>query len=219
MHVDFLWIWPYAANQCTITWMFSNEWNVLLTWLCQAWGHDILAPRLFHSLRAQPSRQAIWLHSAFPAQSLATDMRRLFLFNVATVVLPILRKKFFLIGEESDDCHRIKRALYIGIKRLWFPVTNSIQLLKTCDKIMAVQGTFNDLWKKCHYSDVIMSAMLSQITGVSIVYSTVCSCADQRKHQSFASLAFVREIHRWLVNSPHKEPVTRKMFPLDDVIM
>ena len=49
--------------------------------------------------------------------------------------------------------------------------------------------------------------------------STVCSGADQRKHQSSASLAFVRGIHRWPVNSPHKGPVTRKMFPFDDVIM
>ena len=47
----------------------------------------------------------------------------------------------------------------------------------------------------------------------------VCSCADQRKHQSSASLAFVRGILRWPVNSPHKWPVTRKMFPFDDVIM
>ena len=41
----------------------------------------------------------------------------------------------------------------------------------------------------------------------------------KEKNQSFASLAFVRGIHRWPVNSPHKGPVTRKMFPLDDVIM
>ena len=60
-----------------------------------------------------------------------------------------------------------------------------------------------------------MSAMASQITDVSIIYSTVCSGADQRKHQSFASLAFVRGIHRWPVNSPHKEPVTWKMFLVD----
>ena len=64
-----------------------------------------------------------------------------------------------------------------------------------------------------HYGDVIMSAMASQITGVAIVYSTVCSGADQRKHQSSASLAFVRGIHRWPAISPHKGPVTRKMFP------
>ena len=62
------------------------------------------------------------------------------------------------------------------------------------------------------YSDVTMGAF--QITIVSIVYSTVCSGADQRKHQSSASLAFVRGIHRWPVNSPHKGPVTQKCFHL-----
>ena len=70
---------------------------------------------------------------------------------------------------------------------------------------------------RIHYSDVIM--MVSQITGDSIVYSSVCSGADQRKHQSSASLSFVRRIHQWPVNSPHKGPVTRKIFPYDDVIM
>ena len=61
-----------------------------------------------------------------------------------------------------------------------------------------------------HYNDVIMSSMASQIPSLTIVYSTVYSCADQRKHQSFASLAFVWGIHRWPVNSPHKGPVTWK---------
>ena len=70
-----------------------------------------------------------------------------------------------------------------------------------------------------HYCEVIMGAMTSQITSLTIVYSIVHSVADQRKHQSSASLAFVQGIHRWPVNSPHKWPVTRKMFPLDDVIM
>ena len=70
-----------------------------------------------------------------------------------------------------------------------------------------------------HYSEVIMSAMASQITGVLIVCLNVCSSADRRKHQSSMSLAFVRGMHRWQVNSPHKGPVTRKMFPFDDVIM
>ena len=70
-----------------------------------------------------------------------------------------------------------------------------------------------------HYCDVMMCAMASQITSLTIVYSTVHSGADQRKHQSSASLAFVRGIHRSPVNSPHKWPVTRKMLPFDDVIM
>ena len=70
-----------------------------------------------------------------------------------------------------------------------------------------------------HYDDVIMGAITSQITSLTIVYSTVYSHADQRKHQSSASLVFVRGIHRGPMNSPHKWPVTRKMFPFDDVIM
>ena len=70
-----------------------------------------------------------------------------------------------------------------------------------------------------HYSDIIMSVMVAQITSLMIVCSTVYSGTDQRKHQSSASLAFVRGIHQWLVNSPYKRPITWKMFPLDDVIM
>ena len=42
---------------------------------------------------------------------------------------------------------------------------------------------------------------------------------DQRKLQSSTSLAFMRGIHRWPVNSMHKGPVTRKMCPFDDIIM
>ena len=66
-----------------------------------------------------------------------------------------------------------------------------------------------------HYSDVITGTMASQITSLTIVYSTVQSGTHQRKRQSSASLAFVRGIHR----SPHKRPVMRKMFPFDDVII
>ena len=64
-----------------------------------------------------------------------------------------------------------------------------------------------------------MDTMASQITSLAIVYSIVYSGADQRKHQSSASLAFVGGIHWWLGNSPRKWPVTRKLFPFDDVIM
>ena len=81
----------------------------------------------------------------------------------------------------------------------------------------AIDTALSICWN--HYSDVTMGAMASQITSLEIVYSTVCSCADQRKHQSSVSLAFVRWIHRWPVNSPQKGPVARKMFPFDDIIM
>ena len=70
-----------------------------------------------------------------------------------------------------------------------------------------------------HYDNLIRGAIASQITSLTIVYSAVYSGADQSKHQSSASLAFVWGIHREPVNSPHKWPVTRKMFPFDDVIM
>ena len=83
-----------------------------------------------------------------------------------------------------------------------------------CNKANLILTTNNN-----HYDDVIMDSIASQITSLTIVYSTFHSGADQSKHQSSASLAFVWEIQRWPVNFPHKWPVTRKMFPFDDVIM
>ena len=68
----------------------------------------------------------------------------------------------------------------------------------------------------CHYSDVIMSAMVSQFTSLIIVNSTVYT---SKKNQSSASMAFVWGIHRGPANSPHKWPVTRKMFPFDDHVI
>ena len=70
-----------------------------------------------------------------------------------------------------------------------------------------------------HFGDITMGAIASQITSLAIVCSTVYSDEDQRKLKKSASLAFVWGIHRGPVNSPHKWPVTRKMFPFDDVIM
>ena len=69
------------------------------------------------------------------------------------------------------------------------------------------------------FSDVIIGTMASQITSFTIVYSIIYQGADQRKHQISASLAFVRGIHRSPVNSLYKWTVTRKMFPLNDVII
>ena len=70
-----------------------------------------------------------------------------------------------------------------------------------------------------HNNDVILSAMASQITSSTIVCSSGYSSADQRKHQSSAALAFVQRIQWRPVNSPHKGPATRKIFPFDDVII
>ena len=69
------------------------------------------------------------------------------------------------------------------------------------------------------FSDIMTSAMASQIISIWIVFSTGCSGTDHRKHQSSTSLALVRGIHWWPVDSPHKGPVTWKMFPFDDFLM
>ena len=91
-------------------------------------------------------------------------------------------------------------------------------------KIVQEISIYTNVYRYClvesvkHYSDIIMSMMASQITSLTSVYPIVYSGADQRKHQSSASLAFVR----WPVNSPntpHKGPVMRILFPFDDVIM
>ena len=70
--------------------------------------------------------------------------------------------------------------------------------------------------KAVHFSDVIMGGMASHITSLTIVFSIVFFF---RKHESSASLSFVQGFHRWLVNSPHKGPVTRKLLPCHDIIM
>ena len=94
----------------------------------------------------------------------------------------------------------------------WLPVIASLQH-PSADHTMGT-GKWH-IWLQWRH----MNTIASQISSLTIVYSTVYSGADQRKHQSSASLAFVRGIHRWPVNSPHKGPVTRKMLPFDDVIM
>ena len=63
-----------------------------------------------------------------------------------------------------------------------------------------------------------MGTIASQITSLTIVYSTVYSDADQRKTKLRVT-GLCAGIHRGTVNSPHKWPVTLKMFPFDDVIM
>ena len=95
-------------------------------------------------------------------------------------------------------------------------VTHSIVTLPAMWKHLF---SLNPCFVQYHYNDVIMRAMASQTTWVPIVYSTVCSGADQRKHQCSASLAFACEEtgDRWITLT--KGPVTPKMFPFDDVIM
>ena len=95
------------------------------------------------------------------------------------------------------------------------PTGRNLAMSYTLEMIIPSKGRLYSM----HYSDIIMSYTASQITGISIVCSAIFSGADQRKHQISTSLAFVWGIHRWLNNSPHKGPITWKMFPFDNVIM
>ena len=100
------------------------------------------------------------------------------------------------------------------------PTVHFMTVYKTCNpKPKIIMFSRFSGRPSAHYNDVLMGTMASQITSLTIVYSIIYLGVDQRKHQSSASLAFVWGIHRWPVNSPHKWPVTRKMFPFDDVIM
>ena len=96
----------------------------------------------------------------------------------------------------------------------WYFLPHKMQLsgsFKT--PFFIIENAFKNLSDKKikYYSDNIMGAMASQITCLTIVYSIVYTGAEQRKHHSSVSLAFVQGIH-WRL-------VTRKMFPFDDVIM
>ena len=70
-----------------------------------------------------------------------------------------------------------------------------------------------------HYTDVILSVMASQITGVSIVCFTVCSGADQRKTQTLHVTGLCEGNLPVTYGFPSQRPSDAKMFPLDDVIM
>ena len=100
------------------------------------------------------------------------------------------------------------------------PSSNELQRLEYITEYEAptmAAGRYDSFYvsQHCHYGDVTRSTMASQITSLTIVYSTVIQAKIKKTQQSSASLAFVRGIHRSPVNSPHKWPVTRKMFPSD----
>ena len=118
-------------------------------------------------------------------------------------------------NRDTGDLKR-HRAHYVATVMIW---QLEAYILKFESNFGSCMGPDWAFYSSFHYGDVIMSTIGSQITSLASVYSIVYSDADQRIHQSSASLAFVRGIHRGPVNSSHKWPVTRKMFPFDDVIM
>ena len=105
--------------------------------------------------------------------------------------------------------------LYVAMS---WTIIQGIVVVFWCVVWLVYPFLFDHVCQISHYNDVIMNGMASQITSLTSVYSGIYSGADQRKHLSSASLAFVWGIHWWLVISPHKWPITRKTFPFDDVI-
>ena len=99
-------------------------------------------------------------------------------------------------------CHIQYTTITAMVVKVWavFPgmMISIIKMRQLWDRLIFIMG----IPMQVHYNDVIMGAIASQITSLTIVYSTVYSGADQRKHESSASLAFVWEIHRGPVNSP-----------------
>ena len=109
----------------------------------------------------------------------------------------------------------LRYVLIIWIKiRLRYIFITEMEMEVTFDSTSTSARVIELIISRNHYRDVIMSTMASQITSLPIVYPTVYSGADQRRHQSSASLASVWGIHRWPVNYPHKGPVMRKCFHL-----
>ena len=148
----------------------------------------------------------------------------------ATLFSPVLCNCINIVHmwcENFDDNKNINMNKLSNWYCIFDPCWQAPWTTKSSNMVRACYIFFTELWaihltsniNQLHYGDVIMRSIASKITGVSIVCLTVCSGADQRKHRSYASLAFVMGIHRSPVDSPHKGLVTRKKISLDDVIM
>ena len=130
-----------------------------------------------------------------------------FIGNAQHKITCLLMNRHFWLQQCLCHSHHIDRHILANL-----PISRDIYLISYIPLCRCVTNS-------SHYSDVMMSTMASQITSLTIVYSTVYSRADQWKYQSSASLAFVRGNSPVTGEFPHKGPVTRKMFSFDDVMM
>ena len=162
------------------------------------WFNDCKWNSQFHT-------REVWIHSQIQLPKVVTHHHRVYTLSLVQWILtgkfnPIWKYAFLRLGR-----------IHLFITACFFKLFIILSLYSTL-----VSWSYSWLFIYC---DVIIGANASQITRLTIVYSTVYSGSDQRKHQSSASLAVVRGINRRPVNSPHKWPVTRKMFPFDDFII
>ena len=187
-------------------------------------------------LQASPrSSTIIWdTYSAPNAKPLWKYERRMQFLHNSALRVPFWQPTVRPVAIKLQSCQflvfsvrtfHMKHSFYNTIEcgsvvMLFLQIVHKTNLIARTEILIRYAHSFlvGSKWMN-RYGDVIMGTIASQITSLTIVYATVYSDADQRKHQSSASLAFVWGIHRGPMNSPHKWPVTRKMFPFDDVIM
>ena len=188
----------------------------------------------FHTMTYRQVLLLDWSQRSPPTFKPSTNTRQ-----IQTIMPKNIHIKTIHIHKSSSNTASIQKNSYqrqtlIAVTLLWRATMNIVmstgwwrgtnyteetERLLLCYCCNVIMFKYN-VWRPGnHYDDVIMGTIASQITSLTGVYSTVYSGADQSKHQSSASLAFVWGIHRGPVNSPHKWPVTRKMFPFDYVIM
>ena len=105
------------------------------------------------------------------------------------------------VYRKKAPCHKHKFSMWLSKRESY----QRAPLHSINDEMFQMLSCFNHIVIFTTYNDVIISAMASQITNLKMIYSTVCSGVDQRKHQSSASLAFV---------CAGNSPVTGKCFPL-----
>ena len=162
--------------------MASNAENVSIWWCRHACKTNIMA--------AIPWLLMTWWWTELRSQQACYWPSFLGLSGFSTTIIKYLLKDF---------CKQT-----YGQKQTQGPVSKS-------DKMSYRKISWSlEATRLVHYNDVTMDAIASQITSLMTIYSTIYSDADQRKHQSSASLAYVRGIHHWPVNSLHKWPVMRK---------
>ena len=121
------------------------------------------------------------------------------------------------LGWFDNDWHEIWISVFMQMRRkmcnrLKTKISQRERLLFSLSRLEVYRN-------QKHYNDVIMFAMASQITSLTIDYSTVNSWRRSKKTSKLYVTGLVRGIHRRPVNSPNKGPVTWKMFSFDDVIM